>query len=1057
MHYRNKSHKRMFIVGCLLLFFMAVTPAILFAQVGPTITSTAPITAVVAEEYSYQLNVTGDVPYTYTFTTTTYTPPTGMNVDTNGRVSWTPTDLQTGPHTVEVQVENPYGVDTEVFTVTVFEVPEIAAATPPSGLIGELYNYQVVASGSTPITFSFTTTNYLPPTGMNINNSGLIEWTPSVGQTGMHIVEVQALNNYGVDTQQFTITVNEKPAITSSAPDTVVVGATYQYQLDASGSEPITFSFTNTTYIEPAGMSMNGSGLISWMPPIEQTGMYTVEVQAENAYGFDTQIFTIDVYSLPEITSSANPTATVGVLYQYDVDADGIPSPTFSLVVTPTGMSIEPDTGLISWIPDNGQAGPNAVQVRATNDAGTDDQSFNIDVWQSPQVTSVPNDPTITAGQSFNGSASAFGFPVPDFSLVNNSPSWLSINPTTGAISGLSSQANAGLNRVTVQAENELGSDTDSFVLTVESTAICLYDPASYWPMDEVTNSTSPDLIWSNDGTCAGNTCPTPNGTALDFDGNNDGLDIENKSLMDWGANSNFTIQAWINTTQSCVGDDNKVIAGSYSSPAMGGSWWLGCGRDNNEAVFYLSQLGGINTTVKGTTAINDGQWHMITAVRDATSDQMRLYVDGVLDGTATFNFTNTFANNEAMHIGYFGTVHARDFYFDGLIDEVIIYNRVLSVAEIMEHRNYTLSDAAYCSETAVSPEIISSAPTTAIANAAYSYDVNATGLPRPTYSLLTKPSGMDIDPDTGEISWTPTIGQVGQHTVRVEVENSEGTVTQQYTIDVYEAPQITSTAPTTATTDVLYQYQLVASGSEPITFSFTNTTYTEPTGMTMNGSGLISWTPTDTQVGQHTIEVQAQSAHGVDTQQFTVEVYDAPSITSTAVLATVINKPYEYDVNAEGTPSPTYSLVVTPTGMTIDPTTGVINWTPTTLGMHAVTVRATNVAGIDEQSFNIEVVLHLSPTITSSPTISAYVGTHYSYDVEAIADPAPEFTLEGVYPDGMTIDAATGLIEWDIPSDYPEGPVSITVKAENIAGNDTQTFEIMVEKYYIYLPVIVK
>ena len=1040
---------------------MALTPTLLFAQVGPTITSTAPTTAVVDVEYNYQINVTGDVPYTYTFTTTTHTPPTGMSVDTNGLVTWTPTDAQTGAHAVEVQVENPYGFDTEVFTVNVFEAPEITSSAPTSGLVGELYNYQIVASGDTPMTFTITTTNYSPPLGMNINNTGLIDWTPAAGQTGMHTIEVQAENAYGVDTQQFTITVNEEPTVTSSAPTAAVVDSLYQYQLTATGSEPITFSFTNTTYMEPSGMSMNGSGLISWTPSLAQTGMHTVEVQAENAYGVATQIFTVDVSSEPDITSTPPPTATVGILYQYDVNADGVPAPTYSLVVTPTGMSIDPNTGIISWTPTNGQGGSNAVQVRATNVGGFDDQSFNIDVWEGPQVTSLPNDPTITAGQSFNGSALASGFPAPSFSLVDNSPAWLTIHPTTGAISGVSSQANAGLNTVTVQAENAVGNDTDSFVLTVESTAVCLYDPVSYWPLDEVTNSTSPDLIWSNDSICSGSSCPTPSGSALDFDGNNDGLDIEDKSMLEWDTNSSFTIQAWINTTQSCAGDDNKVIAGSFRGSISGGTWWLGCGQANNEAVFYLSQAGsgGVPSILKGTKPINDGQWHLITAVRDASIDQTRLYIDGVLDASVNVSFSNRLANDDPMYIGYFGPIHSRDFYFDGLIDELIIYNRALTVNEIIDHRNYALSDAPYCAETAVSPQITTSAETTAIADRAYTYDVNATGLPRPTFSLVTRPSGMNIDADTGEISWTPTIGQLGQHAVRVRAQNSEGTVTQQYTVEVFEAPTITSTAPTTATTGVQYQYQLTASGSEPITFSFTNTTYTEPTGMTMDGSGLISWTPSDVQVGQHTVEVQAQSAHGIDTQQFTIDVYAIPSITSSAVTVAVVDKLYEYDVNADGTPSPTYSLVVTPTGMTIDEATGLISWTPTNaqLGSHPVTVRASNLAGADEQSFNINVSLHLSPTITSAPVITAYVNTLYSYDVEAIGEPEPEFTLEGIYPTGMTISATTGLIEWNIPGDYPEGPVSVTVKATNIAGNDTQTFEIVVRKYNIYLPAILK
>ena len=50
-----------------------------------------------------------------------------------------------------------------------------------------------------------------------------------------------------------------------------------------------------------------------------------------------------------------------------------------------------------------------------------------------------------------------------------------------------------------------------------------------------------------------------------------------------------------------------------------------------------------------------------------------------------------------------------------------------------------------------------------------------------------------------------------------------------------------------------------------------------------------------------------------------------------------------EYDVNATGNPTPTFALTVFPAGMTINPTTGLISWTPTALGLENVTVTAEN------------------------------------------------------------------------------------------------------------------
>jgi C1A family cysteine protease len=85
-----------------------------------------------------------------------------------------------------------------------------------------------------------------------------------------------------------------------------------------------------------------------------------------------------------------------------------------------------------------------------------------------------------------------------------------------------------------------------------------------------------------------------------------------------------------------------------------------------------------------------------------------------------------------------------------------------------------------------------------------------------------------------------------------------------------------------------------------------------------------------------------------------------APHITSTPVTTAIIGQPYTYDVNATGTPEPNYSLITSPAGMTINPVSGLIDWTPDPdvdqIGDANVTVEANNVAGSDSQTFTITV-----------------------------------------------------------------------------------------------------
>jgi len=96
----------------------------------------------------------------------------------------------------------------------------------------------------------------------------------------------------------------------------------------------------------------------------------------------------------PVITSTPVTIATVGELYSYDVDASGYPPPTYALTTYPSGMTIDPNTGLIEWTP--GAAGEFNVDVKASNGQPPDvNQGFTITVTAAPPIETLIN------GESF--------------------------------------------------------------------------------------------------------------------------------------------------------------------------------------------------------------------------------------------------------------------------------------------------------------------------------------------------------------------------------------------------------------------------------------------------------------------------------------------------------------------------------------------------------------------------------------------------------------------------------------------------------------------------------
>ena len=111
-----------------------------------------------------------------------------------------------------------------------------------------------------------------------------------------------------------------------------------------------------------------------------------------------------------------------------------------------------------------------------------------------------------------------------------------------------------------------------------------------------------------------------------------------------------------------------------------------------------------------------------------------------------------------------------------------------------------------------------------------------------------------------------------------------------------------------------------------------------------------------------------------------------SPTITSTPTTTATVGAAYAYNVNATDPDGDTltYLLTTSPTGMTINSTTGLINWTPTSTGDYDVTVRVSDGSLFDTQSFTITVEdagvtpnLKLTP---SSQTVSQ--GSQITIDV---------------------------------------------------------------------------
>ena len=126
-----------------------------------------------------------------------------------------------------------------------------------------------------------------------------------------------------------------------------------------------------------------------------------------------------------------------------------------------------------------------------------------------------------------------------------------------------------------------------------------------------------------------------------------------------------FTWEAWDKQWQA------------VAAKGEGGNWRIHRRGAENVMAFTGGSAGD---TPSGTKEINDGQWHHLVAVKDADTDTEFLWIDGVVDAMRENEGTLS-ANGRRMMIGE--NPDARNRYWHGLVDDVAVWGRPLTEAEV--------------------------------------------------------------------------------------------------------------------------------------------------------------------------------------------------------------------------------------------------------------------------------------------------------------------------------------------------------------------------------------
>ena len=256
------------------------------------------------------------------------------------------------------------------------------------------------------------------PSGMTINSaSGLISWTPTLAQVGTEPVTVQVEDLAQLaNTLAFNIEVinpSASPLIEPISDATILVNEPLMLFVQASdpdSGDVLDYSFDTA----PTGLSIDPfSGLIEWTPTMDDVGTVSLTVRVTDPAGqFDIESFQLTAVANnepPELMDIADRGAAPSVAMELIVDAidpDGDPL-TWSLLERPPGMTIEPDSGTIRWVPVLQQLGPHRVVVHVADPSGfADTTSFEVFVDANRTPVAVDDTGfTVERGDTLNVSA----------------------------------------------------------------------------------------------------------------------------------------------------------------------------------------------------------------------------------------------------------------------------------------------------------------------------------------------------------------------------------------------------------------------------------------------------------------------------------------------------------------------------------------------------------------------------------------------------------------------------------------------------------------------------
>lgn len=176
------------------------------------------------------------------------------------------------------------------------------------------------------------------------------------------------------------------------------------------------------------------------------------------------------------------------------------------------------------------------------------------------------------------------------------------------------------------------------------------------------------------------------NGGSLSFNGTNQYINFNDNSLnLDL---SDKSFQCWINksgigTNQPLIDKDKDIAGVGYG----GWGFWI---QSNNKLWWWNHS--SLDLLDDGSLSISTGVWTNVAVSWDKTAKSASFYINGILNSTKSNGGINEVTSSGAyLSIGAMRMPSGTpQWYFNGSISQVIMYNKAMSSTEILQNYNAT-------------------------------------------------------------------------------------------------------------------------------------------------------------------------------------------------------------------------------------------------------------------------------------------------------------------------------------------------------------------------------